>query len=980
MRLRFPLLAVLSLPVFAFGAQAQDSLNVTFRYLPDLTLPNSGTVVRAFVPGEFNGWGTPYTPGTPSCIGNAHPSVMTYYAPLAEYRKTIRLRVGGGTVPGGGYAYKIQVHRNSGGTECDWLTDPLGTETTGQNNDSVVRVTNPMAFQLAREETAPGQIGFVSAGLFGTAAFTAITFQVNNVVYNDGLSYYDAATGIFRFQLPATAPRGSLFRITATDALGRTVTKEVGLIPPVVTDAPVPAGLGDGINYHPSDPTRATLVLRAPNKNYVYVLGSFNGWQPNGAYLMRRDNAATGGTRWWVELTGLSPGTEYPFQYLVDGYLRVGDPYAQKVLFSGQSGYPSQAQGYAATVLQPGRSPYPWVIEDFDGPPQRDLVVYELLIRDFLAAHSYTALIDTLDYLQRLGVNAIELMPVAEFDGDLSWGYNPAFYFAPDRYYGSADQLKAFVDACHQRGIAVLLDVVYNHQTGQSPFVRLYAQGDYGPPAPDNPWVNVTARHPFNVYYDNNHESVLTQYWLDRANEYWLTEFKVDGFRFDLSKGFVQTCGGGTCTDANWSLYNQGRINLLTRMADVIWSVDPEAYVILEHFAEQSEELALTNHGRSQGFPGMMLWKNMNTAYAESSMGYLNAQSDLRGAYPPNNGYPLDAQVAYMESHDEQWLMFKNRNYGACTNFPGGGAGCNTNPGPYNIRDLYTALGRQQLAAAFFLTMPGPKMLWEFSELGYGGGPGECLVNGDYPGECPNGTPGRVDPKPIRWDYWVNVPPVPPSNPQTSPAERARRREVYETFMGLLFLRNTYDVFRAPTTIQMQVGQNQPDRWIKLERSGLTVVVVGNFGLTQRTQNPPLTPGTWHDYFSRETMNVTQANPPITLEPGQFRVFTNQPLTPPPTAGEEGPDEAPAAFHLGAAYPNPFNPQATIPYEVPEAGPVRLEVFDALGRRVAVLADGWQAAGPHTARFNGAGLPSGVYVVRLTAGDQVASQRLTLLK
>ncbi|WP_243664309.1 alpha-amylase family glycosyl hydrolase [Rhodothermus marinus] len=91
---------------------------------------------------------------------------------------------------------------------------------------------------------------------------------------------------------------------------------------------------------------------------------------------------------------------------------------------------------------------------DFERPPAHELVIYELLIRDFVARHDYATLIDTLDYLERLGVNAIELMPVAEFDGNISWGYNPAFHLALDKYYGPADDLKRFVDECHRRGIA----------------------------------------------------------------------------------------------------------------------------------------------------------------------------------------------------------------------------------------------------------------------------------------------------------------------------------------------------------------------------------------------------------------------------------------------------------------------------------------------------------------------------------------------
>ena len=81
---------------------------------------------------------------------------------------------------------------------------------------------------------------------------------------------------------------------------------------------------------------------------------------------------------------------------------------------------------------------------------------------------------DTLNYLEELGINAIELMPVNEFEGNNSWGYNPSFHMALDKYYGTPEAFKALVDACHARGIAVILDVVYNHVFSQSPLAKLY--------------------------------------------------------------------------------------------------------------------------------------------------------------------------------------------------------------------------------------------------------------------------------------------------------------------------------------------------------------------------------------------------------------------------------------------------------------------------------------------------------------------------
>ena len=983
--LRLRLFSALAVLAFALPAQAQATFPVTFRFIPDLSQPAITPVVRAFAPGTMppgtvNDWG----PNTSGTIQPGAVSQMTYDAAKNEYRYTETLEVGQA------YQYKIHYHTNNTPTGSPgyggvWISDPLNPRTTGPNSDSDVMVTDPMAFQLAREQDGTAMIRTLSASIFGTESITAITYEINGDAFSDGISFFDPATHLFSKTLATPIDPGAQFRITAVDAMGRTTTAEVGLTPPVVVDAPVPAGLPDGITASVGNPM-ATLVLRAPGKRYVYAIGDFSDWTPQDAYVMKRDDSDPNGTRWWTTIP-ISTSGPTRFQYLVEGTRRITDPYSALVLDPGNDPFvpavtfpdlPAYPTGLTSGLV----SVIPAPIDNFDPPPPftrprpEDLVIYELLVRDWVSRHDFQTIRDSLQYLKRLGVTAIELMPIAEFDGNESWGYGPNHYFAVDKYYGSPDALKRLIDASHSLGMAVILDVVYNQQTGQSPFVRLYNEGDFGRPTAANPWLNIEAPHPFSVFYDNNHESPLTRYWLDAANRWWLTEYHVDGFRYDLSKGFTQTNTGGDV--AAWGQYDQSRIDNLTRMADALWTVDPNAYVILEHFAVASEERVLANHGRDQGRPGMMLWNNMNAVYNEATMGYLNGNTDFGRAYPPFNTYPLTGQVTYMESHDEQWLMVKTRKYGACSNGVGGGSVCDgPSAGAYNTRDLATALGRQSLVGAFFLTVPGPKMLWEFGEVGYGGGPGECLESSD----CPAGTPPRTGKKPIRWDYFADVPPA--SNGSgatvvpTSAAERAQRRALYTDWSNLLALRNGYDVFRTPTTITMNVAPGVLDRTIRLEKDGLTVVVVGNFGLTERTSTPPLAgSGMWYDMIGPGTL---AEGAQVTLQPGEWRVYANQDLNV-PTAGEEAPTETAGRFALSAVFPNPTPARATVRYTLAASSDVRLEAYDVLGRRVAVLTDGPQAAGAHEATLDASALPAGVYVLRLSAGTQMATARVTIAR
>jgi glycosidase len=948
------LLAVLVLAGLAPSALAQTNLDVTFRFLPDVTQPAIEPVVRAYLPGEFNNWG----PNTAGRIAIDAPSRMTYVDALNEYRYTVRLQTERT------YQYKVHYHRNADGSQFTWISDPLNPITNPANNDnSVLTVTDPLAFQAAREQNSAGDTYAVSAGFFGTEEITALTFRINEGEALDGLSYYDAETGIFRYVLPEPLPSPIFFSATATDALGRSVTAETGILPPTVVDRPRPEGLRNGITYVGESTVRFSLY--APYKQFVHLIGDFNNWQTSPDYLMYRDRQDENNVWWWIEVDGLTPDQEYRFQYLVDGVLRIADPYSEKVLdpahdsFISTTTYPNlitYPTGHTTGivgVIHPGRQPYEWQSTGYVRPAYQDLVVYELLIRDFIGARNFQMLRDTLDYLERLGINAIGLLPVSQFDGNLSWGYNPTFHAALEKSYGTRRAFKEFVDEAHSRGIAVILDVVYNHAHDRSPIVQLYG------PTAQNPLLKVPPSHPYNVFLQLNHDHPFVHDYMDQSNARWLQDFRIDGFRFDLTKGFM--------TSGPVDGYNAQRIANLKRMADRMWEVDDSAYIILEHFAANTEEQELARYGRDQGYPGMLLWHNMNRAYSQSAMGYLSDHSfssNLSNTYPPNRGMPVDGLLTYMESHDEQWLMYRLRAYGPRV-------------GDYDVRAPWIALERMKLVGTFFLTVPGPRMLWQFGELGYGWGINgeECLKPGDGShGECPAFAPGRTAQKPLPW---------------TSPRQYhldPDRQNLYQTWAALIHLRSAHPVFTSPeTAVQMNVGQGVAGRRIKLSLDDAQVVIIGNFGLTPLEVTPSFHhTGTWYEFFSGLSLEVTDINAPITLLPGEARIYSTIDF-PSPAAGiyavsSDDVAAAPAAFELAAPFPNPASVVATVSFSLPSASDVRLEVYDLLGRRVAVLVDGQLPAGGHQSLLDAAGLSSGVYLVRLQAGSEVATTRLTLVR
>jgi hypothetical protein len=435
----------------------------------------------------------------------------------------------------------------------------------------------------------------------------------------------------------------------------------------------LPANVKKGINYH-ADKSKVTLVLEAPKKEFIYVVRDFNNWKIEEKCLM---NKTPDGETYWLEISNLTPKKEYVFQYWVDGEIKIGDPYAEKVAdpwndkFIPASVYPNlpeydKTEYEIASILQTDQTPFSWNTTENNRPKidKNELIIYELLVRDFIGSHSYKDLTDTLSYLKRLGINAIELMPIMEFEGNESWGYNPSYFFAPDKYYGTKNDLKNFIQTAHQQGFVVLLDMVLNHAFGQSPMVKMYFEN--GKPTAESPWFNVDATHPFNVGYDFNHESKYTQAFVDSVNTYWLKEYHFDGYRFDLSKGFTQR---NNPTDVGaWSARDDSRIALLKRMADKIRETDESAYIILEHFADASEENELKADG-------MMVWGNSTYDYGDLLTG--NISANINSAKDLN-------RVSYMESHDEERLMVKALNSSAKST-------------TYSVANELTALNRVKL-------------------------------------------------------------------------------------------------------------------------------------------------------------------------------------------------------------------------------------------------------------------------------------------
>lgn len=260
----------------------------------------------------------------------------------------------------------------------------------------------------------------------------------------------------------------------------------------------------------------------APHADEVFVVGDFNNWESDSSPLAKEENG-----HWAVNIPEAKVGQEYKFFLKTPfGEFFRNDPYALQMTNSIGNGviYDQDA--------------FDWGNDGYQMPPWNEVVVYELHIGTFNVKEegkpgNFYSAIERLPYLRDVGVNAVEVMPVFEFPGDRSWGYNPSHPYSIESEYGGPDAFKEFVKACHAHGIAVILDVVYNH-FGPSDLDLWQFDGwhenDGGGIYFYNDWKSAT---PWGNTRPDFGRSEVRSYIHDNAMM-WLDKFRVDGLRMDM--------------------------------------------------------------------------------------------------------------------------------------------------------------------------------------------------------------------------------------------------------------------------------------------------------------------------------------------------------------------------------------------------------------------------------------------------------------
>lgn len=533
-----------------------------------------------------------------------------------------------------------------------------------------------------------------------------------------------------------------------------------------------------------------TFCMAAPEMSRMIIIGSWNDYQLSPEqqmyytdYLTTNPVTNESGTfrYFWVTIPDLGLTTDpYIYYFKVSGTASNGsgsatintntcDPYARLVLdpwndkyinenttvFPAMPEYPfNEVSGVPVAVYKSDINDYAWNDQDFVRPDKTNLIIYELLFRDFtgtegeaLGNGTVRQAIEKLEYLKTLGVNAIEVLPIYEFNGNISWGYNPNFYFAPDKAYGTPDDYKEFIDLCHQNGIAVILDMVFNQTDGLHPWLQMYGGTQY------SPFYNVDAPHAYSVLNDWNQGYPLVQKQWEDVITYWLTEYHFDGFRFDLVKGLgTNDSYKNNGTDAT-NDYNASRVAEMKYLNGIIQAVSPGAYCINENLAFAKEENEMAADGEIN-------WANVNYAACQFAMGWKEG-SDMNRLYAPDDQRTPFSTVSYLESHDEQRLAYKQDQWAA--------DGVKGNP--------VTSMQRLGSAAAQMIMTPGSHMIWMFSEMGNA----ENTKDGDN---------NITAPKIVNWDL----------------LDEPNHRGLYDDYCQLIEIRNNNPQFYATTGSEFTIA------------------------------------------------------------------------------------------------------------------------------------------------------------------------------
>ncbi|MBI5216398.1 MAG: T9SS type A sorting domain-containing protein [Ignavibacteriae bacterium] len=913
------LLCVIFLCSFnVFAQTSADSVTITFR----AHFPATPTM---YLPGQFNGW----TPNTAA-------SQMTYNSSLSAWTKTYSFKIHDAsdsrrTLGDSVFQYKL----NQGGN--NWMPDPLNPEqNASDNNNSVLRMKKLFWFQFY-QTVSGSNITRLTIGLVRANSDTITSVILHQGTTQDAVltsmditDCYNKSTRIIDTVLATPFPKSNYIRLVAYNNHGDSVVYSKGGFVPTTLPVPIYAKKGVTLPSPASNDSTSFWVEVPTSKDYVLlkVVQSGQSIETATPLLMRRTPSPYG---WWMNVK-LDSGT-YEYIYEIEPAQRIPDPYGRQVSNNGLTKFTVGPSGLTY-------DDYQWQDDGYNRPPLNKLIMYELNVTEFAGGYynlspgqvKWFRMRNLLSYLDSLGVNAIELMPVMDYGNigtsGFSWGYDLNSYFALEPSFGTPRDFKEFVDSAHGRGIAVILDVVYNHLNETSALWQM------NPNEASNPYFKlINDKRPnedeLQFFKDMDHWTQETQDLVYAAQKMWIDEYHIDGFRYDYTQGI------------GWSRFDTTK-GILGWANKIAREYNNSIYQIAEHLPESPALIYYSglNGGwhdsfRDEVFKHVVPNQQPSLSTVENLILGLGAYSSNDTPGSPTSYADRTGPVNATSNHDEQSLFYEMVHY--------------------QHVDTATALQRDKLYATFMFTSLGIPMLWEGIEF-----------------SAPRGWDGnKLDYRPVEWNVY-----------------RTARGKSHFQFYKTLIMQRKYNpaLYQGSLVKQYKYDSKKVLVWgFNDADTGAAIEIIANLSnLPQTVTNVPwLRTGTWYNVFDQSSFYSDSLTiESVTIPSYSVLIYTNRSNEELgiPLGVDDGMMELPEQFSLAQNYPNPFNPTTNFGFRISDFGLVTLKVFDILGREVAMIVNEELHPGVYDRKWNASNIPSGVYFYRLStdAGSQV--KKLVLMR
>jgi 1,4-alpha-glucan branching enzyme len=869
---------------------------------------------------------------------------MSYDTTLGAWTKSYSFRIHDPLDPQRNLGDSVYQYKfNQGGGSGGWYSDPLNPEqNAADNNNSVLRMSRFFWFEYYGAENTTqvtrisAMIGHANSDSITSVMFKTAASQSSPLTTTDVTAFYNPVTRILDFTAGLPVAKTNYFRLVAFNNLGDSIVYSRGGY--VISVMPMPSYAQHAVTL-PSVASNdsVTFRLRVSGKSYVLLRIAPLGQPVSNAtpIVMRK---APNPADWWINVK-LAPGT-YEYVYEIENGKQIYDPWGR---YNGVNGsrFTVGPEGLTADN-------YVWNTIGYQRPPRNKLVIYELNIGEFAGGYygkpggqaTFSDLATLLLYFDSLGVNALELMPVTDYQllgqSGFSWGYDLSSFLSLEPAYGTPAQFKALVDSAHAHGIAIILDVVYNHLNDPAALWQMQ------PDEATNPYfknVNDLRPNEDNIPYfkDLDHWTPETQEIVYTALKMWIDVYKVDGFRYDYTQGIGWSTGDTTKGILGWSNRIRNEYN-------------DSVYQIVEHLPES---------------PALIYYSGINAGWHDSYRDEIFDEARYKstsltefenliiglGAYPGNDLPAVPATYANRTepvngnvNHDEQSLIYEMTNFQSVP--------------------LNEAIQRDKLYATFMFTSLGIPMLWqgmEFSEPRGWNDEGQKLAY-----------------RPVDWDLYPTV----------------RGQSHYQYYHKLIQQRK-FNPALYNGTLRKLYRYDSPKVLVwgfEDAGTGAKVMAVANMSGAERTVSsvPWLGTGTWYDIFTQNQFIAADTIvASVTISPYSALVYSNRSDSALGiiTSVEEYSQQLPTEFTLSQNYPNPFNPETNFHFEIPvtQAGIntpqfVSLKVYDVMGREVSSVLSRELLPGSYTVPWNAGKLASGVYFYRLSTASGSYARKMMLLR